>query len=190
VAGAILSGLSMVLTLTIPGRELLGIRHYVTARHLENVAKLIIAVSLIVTYSYISEFFFAWLGDDGYARNAFVDRATGQYAPLFWLTIVCNSIVPLTFFSSVVRRSTWMLFVASILINLGMWSERLLIIVSSLAHEFNAYSWGTYLPRWPEWTIVLGSGAWFLFWFLLIIGHVPPVPIADMKTHVLEGKDA
>lgn len=190
VAGAILSGLSMVLTLAIPGRELLGIRRYLTDRHLENLAKLIIAVSLILTYSYISEFFFAWLGDDGYARSAFADRATGQYAPLFWLTIVCNSLVPLTFFSSVVRRSAWMLFVASILINLGMWSERLLIIVSSLAHEFNAYSWGTYMPRWPEWTIVLGSSAWFLFWFLLIIGHVPPVPIADMKTRVLEGGDA
>jgi Ni/Fe-hydrogenase subunit HybB-like protein len=190
VAGAILSGLSMVLTLTIPGRELLGIRQYVTARHLENIAKVIVAVSLIVTYSYVSEFFFAWLGQDEYARSAFIDRINGHYAALFWLAIVCNSVVPLTFFSAAVRRSAWKLFVASILINLGMWSERLLIIVSSLAHEFNAYSWGTYMPRWPEWTIVLGSGAWFLFWFLLIFGHVPPVPIADMKTAVLEGHDA
>ena len=123
-------------------------------------------------------------------RSAFANRGVGHYAPLFWLSFVCNSVVPLTFFSAAVRRSAWKLFVASILINLGMWSERLLIIVSSLSREFNAYSWGTYMPRWPEWTILLGSGAWFVFWFLLIIGHVPPVPIADMKEAVLEGHDA
>jgi Ni/Fe-hydrogenase subunit HybB-like protein len=190
VAGAILSGLAMLLTLAIPGRELLGIRQYVTNRHLERIAKLIFAMSLIVTYAYAIEFFSAWLGDDQYTRTAFATRPAGHYAPLFWISVACNSIVPLTFFFAAVRRSPGKLFAASLLINAGMWSERLLIIVSSLSRDFNAYSWGNYLPRWPELTIVAGSAAWFLFWFLLIIGHVPPVPIADMKEAVLEGHDA
>jgi molybdopterin-containing oxidoreductase family membrane subunit len=185
VAGAIFSGLAMVLTLMIPGRYLLGISDYVTVDHLEKLAKLVLAMSLIVTYSYASEFVFAWYKDDAYDRAQFLFRISGPYAPLFWLTLFCNSIAPLVLVRRSVRRNLTVLFVLSLVINIGMWAERLVIIVASLAREYNAYSWGVYRPTLFEWMIVIGSAAWFLFWFLLLIGHIPAVPIAETKQHVL-----
>jgi molybdopterin-containing oxidoreductase family membrane subunit len=186
VAGAIFSGLAMILTLVIPGRFLLGIREYVTDDHLENVAKLILAVSLIVTYSYASELFFAWYRGEPVEQAQFLFRATGRYAPLVWLAVFCNSIVPLALFVRAVRRNAAALFAISILINIGMWTERFVIIVASLGHEYDAYSWGRYHPTLFEWTILSGSAAWFFFWFLLLIGHIPSVPMAETKEHLLE----
>ena len=186
VAGAIFSGLAMIVTLVVPGRELLGIRKYVTDDHLEHVAKLIVAVSLIVTYSYASELFFAWYRGVPAEQRQFVFRATGAFAPLVWLAIVCNSIVPLALFRRAVRRNPVVLFAISILINIGMWTERFIIIAASLAHEYDSYSWSTYRPTLFEWTILVGSAGWFLFWFLLLIGHIPSVPIAETKEHLLE----
>jgi Ni/Fe-hydrogenase subunit HybB-like protein len=185
VAGAIFSGLAMVLTLMIPGRVLLGISDYVTVDHFEKLAKLILTMSLVVTYSYASELFFAWTTASPHDRAQYAFRMTGPYAPLFWLTIGCNSIAPLILFRRSARRSLTTLFVLSLLINVGMWTERLVIIVASLAHEYNASAWRTYRPTLFEWTILLGSAAWFLFWFLLLIGHVPSVPIAETKQQVL-----
>jgi molybdopterin-containing oxidoreductase family membrane subunit len=185
VAGAIFSGLAMVLTLIIPGRYLLGVTEYVTVDHLEKLAKLVLTMSLILTYSYASEFFFAWYKGDPYDRAQYLFRIRGTYAALFWVTIFCNSIAPLLLFRRSARRSLTTLFVLSIVINVGMWSERLVIIVASLAREYDPYSWGTYGPTVFEWLILIGSAAWFLFWFLLLIGHVPSVPIAETKQHVL-----
>ena len=185
VAGAIFSGLAMVLTLTIPGRYLLGISEYVTVDHLEKLAKLVLTMSLILSYSYVSEFFFAWYKGDPYDRSQYLFRIDGAYAPLFWVTIVCNSIAPLLLFRRSVRRNLTALFVLSLDINVGMWTERLVIIAASLAREFDAYSWGTYWPTLFEWVILVGSAAWFLFWFLLLIGHVPSVPIAETKQHLV-----
>jgi Ni/Fe-hydrogenase subunit HybB-like protein len=185
VAGAIFSGLAMVLTLIIPGRWLIGITEYVTVDHLEQLAKLLVAMSLIVSYSYASEFAFAWYSDDAYVRAQYLFRIRGAYAPLFWLTIVCNSIVPLLLFRRSARRNLATLFIVSLVINVGMWTERLVIIVSSLAHEYDSYSWGIYRPTFFEWVILLGSAGWFLFWFLLLIGHIPPVPMAETKAHAL-----
>src|SRR5205814_7847741 len=141
VAGAIFSGLAMLLTLIIPGRWLIGISDYVTVDHLDKVAKLVLAMSLIVSYSYASEFFFAWYKGEPHERAQFFFRITGTYAPLFWLTIVCNSIVPLFLFGRSVRRNVTMLFIISLVVNIGMWTERLVIIVSSLAHEYDRYAW-------------------------------------------------
>jgi molybdopterin-containing oxidoreductase family membrane subunit len=185
VAGAIFSGLAMVLTLTIPGRYLLGISQFITIDHLERVAKLVLTMSLVITYSYASEFFFAWYKGNPYDRAQYLFRATGTYAPFFWLTIVCNSIVPLLLFRRPARRSLTTLFVVSLIINVGMWTERVVIIVASLAHGYETYSWGEYWPKFFEWMILLGSAAWFLFWFLLLIGHVPSVPMAETKQHLL-----
>jgi len=185
VAGAVFSGLAMILTLVVPGRVLLGIREYVTDDHLEQVAKLIVAVSLIVTYSYASELFFAWYRGEPAERSQFLFRAAGTYAPLVWLAIVCNSIVPLAFLRRAARRSPAVLFAISIAINIGMWTERFVIVVASLAHEYDSYSWGRYWPTAFEWTVLLGSVGWFLFWFLLIIGHIPSVPMAETKEHLI-----
>jgi Ni/Fe-hydrogenase subunit HybB-like protein len=185
VAGAILSGLAMVLTLLIPGRWLIGITEYVTIDHLEQLARLVLAMSLVITYSYVSEFFFVWSRGTAYDRAQHLFRTAGPYAPLFWLTIVCTSIAPLLFFLRRVRRSLTALFVISLVINIGMWSERLTIITASLAHEYESYSWGAYWPSIFEWVILVGSAGWFLFWFFLLIGHIPAVPIAETKEHIL-----
>ena len=186
VVGAIFSGLAMLLTLMAPGRFLLEIKDYVTIDHLENVAKLLVAMSMLLTYSYGSEMFFAWYRGDPFERAQWMYRAGGSYAGLFWLTLVCNSVAPLAFLSRRVRRNTTALFALSIVINVGMWTERFVIIVASLAHEYDAYSWGAYRPTAFEWTILVGSAAWFLFWFLPLIGHIPAVPMAETKERLLD----
>jgi Ni/Fe-hydrogenase subunit HybB-like protein len=190
VAGAILSGLSMVLTLVIPARSLLGLESYITQRHLEQVAKLIILTSLIVTYAYVTEFFFAWYGENFYERGAFLWRAFGYYAPLFWLMVFCNSIVPLCFFFPSARRSTRVLLACSLLINVGMWTERFVIIVSSLSHDHSVASWGRlYWPSWVEWSVAAGSLGFFLLLFLLFIRHLPAIPMWEVK-HEWESHDS
>jgi len=187
VAGAIFSGLAMVLTLIIPARAILHLENYVTLRHLENLAKLIIVSSLIVSYSYLMEFFFAWYSENPYEQTVFMSRAVGDYAPLFWLMVLCNSLLPLVFFIPSARRNTALLFTISILINVGMWTERFVIIAGSLAREYNVTAWGDYGPSWVEWSILAGSFAWFGLWFLLFVRHLPAIPIAEVKESMLHG---
>ena len=185
VAGAILSGLAMILTLVIPGRFLLGIRDYITDDHLEQVAKLLVPVSLIVSYSYLSELFFAWYRGEEAEQRQFIFRAVGTYAPLVWLALACNSVAPLALLRRKVRRNAAALFAISIVINIGMWTERFIIIVASLSRDYDAYSWGSYRPTVFEWTILAGSAAWFLFWFLLLLGHIPSVPMTEVKEQLI-----
>jgi Ni/Fe-hydrogenase subunit HybB-like protein len=177
VAGAMFSGLAMLILLLVPGRELLRLEAKITADHLDKVARLITALSLILTYSYATEFAFA--GRAPAEQAQFLFRVAGTYAPLFWVTIACNSILPLVFFSARARRNTNVLMLVSLAIVTGMWLERFVIVVASLAHEYSSYSWGTYRPTYVEATIAIGSLAWFLFWFLLIVGHIPPISIAE-----------
>lgn len=181
VAGAIHSGLAMVLTLLIPVRSGFELKAYITQRHLEYIAKLMIATGLILAYSYASEFFIAWYSDNLYERYAFIYRATGKYAPAFWLMVAFNVIAPLSFFFNAVRTSTIWLLVVSILINIGMWLERLVIIVSSLSRDFLPSAWGSYRPTWVEISITAGSFAWFLFWFLLFVKLLPIISMNEVK---------
>ena len=190
VAGAIFSGLAMVLTLIIPARKILHLENYVTSSHLENVAKLILVTSLIVTYSYLIEFFFAWYSENPYEQTVYMSRAVGDYAPLFWLMVVCNCLAPMLFFIPSARRNTALLLVVSLSINVGMWTERFIIIAGSLARQFDVTTWGDYGPSWVEWSILLGSLCWFLFWFLLFIRHLPAIPIAEVKEAMLHGSPA
>jgi len=181
VAGAIFSGLAMVLTLLIPARAILNLKDYITLHHLENVAKLIIVSSLIVSYAYLTELFFAWYSENPFAQTVFLSRAVGDFAPLFWLMVLCNCLAPLLFFFRKLRRNTGVLFAISLLINVGMWTERFVIISGSLAREYARTSWDIYSPSWVEWSILLASFAWFAFWFLLFIRHLPAIPIAEVK---------
>ena len=190
VAGAIFSGLAMVLTLIIPARKILHLEEYVTPSHLENVAKLILFTSLIVSYSYVIEFFFAWYSQNPFEQTVFMSRLVGDYAPLFWLMVVCNCLAPMLFFIPSARRNTALLFVVSLLINVGMWTERFVIIAGSLARQFDVTTWGDYGPSWVEWSILLGSLCWFLFWFLLFIRHLPAIPIAEVKEAMVHGSPA
>ncbi len=190
VAGAIFSGLAMVLTLTIPMRKLLNLEGYITVRHLEQVAKLIILTSLIVSYAYVCEFFIAWYSDNLYEQHAFWYRALGGYRLPFWVMVFCNSLVPLAFLSKRVRTNLKALFVGSILINVGMWLERFVIITGSLSQNFQPWYYAdqVYRPTWVEISITLGSFAWFFFWFLLFVKNFPPVPMSELKELLPAGR--
>ncbi|MCS7311320.1 MAG: polysulfide reductase NrfD [Acidobacteria bacterium] len=183
VAGAILSGLAMVLTLTIPLRRLLGLKDYITDRHLENVAKLIVVTSLIVTYAYGCEFFIAGYSGNAFEQAVFRERALGTYAPLFWLMVFCNSVVPLTLLVRQVRTHVWALWVIALLINVGMWLERFIIITGSLSFDYEPWYWADaiYRPRWVEYSIMAGGFAWFFLGFLLFVKHFPVIPMAEVK---------
>ena len=150
VAGAIFSGLAMVLTLLIPLRRIFGLEAYITDYHFDNLGKMIILTSLILSYSYASEFFIAWYSANPYERSIFWYRAVGDYAPLFWLMLTCNCAVPLLLCRKSIRTSTRWLFGIALLVNVGMWLERFVIIVSSLSHEFDPAAWGLYQPSWVE----------------------------------------
>ncbi len=190
VAGAIFSGLAMVLTLIIPMRKLLNLEGYITVRHLEQVAKLIILTSLIVSYAYVCEFFIAWYSDNLYEQHAFWYRALGGYRLPFWVMVFCNSLVPLAFLSKRVRTNLKALFVGSILINVGMWLERFVIITGSLSQNFQPWYYAdqVYRPTWVEISITLGSFAWFFFWFLLFVKNFPPVPMSELKELLPAGR--
>jgi molybdopterin-containing oxidoreductase family membrane subunit len=182
VAGAILSGLAMVLTILIPLRRLYRLEEYVTLDHFESLAKLIITTSLIVSYSYATESFLAWYRGSELERATMLDRARGAYAPFFWTMVGCNALVPLSLFARRVRRSIPALFVISLLVNVGMYLERFVIIVSSLAHGADPTTWrGVYEPTWVEYSITAGSFAWFALWFLLFVKLFPALPVSELR---------
>ncbi len=185
VAGAIPSGLAMVLSLSIPMRGWLGLDEYINKRHLDGVAKLLLFVSLIVTYSYIVEFFMAWYSGEHAEQAVFQARVLGRYAPLFAVMLVGNCIAPLTLFSARARQSVRWLWILSILVNLGMWSERYWIITSSLGREYDPAAWGWYTGSLVEVAVFFGSFAMFLLLFLIFVRLVPPVPLAEVKEDAL-----
>jgi Ni/Fe-hydrogenase subunit HybB-like protein len=182
VAGAIHSGFAMVLTLLIPLRRIFGAEDLITRRHLESMAKVIILTGLIVGYSYALEFFLAWYSGNRTEFDLFVYRATGNYAVEYWTMVTCNAVLPLLFFVRRIRTSLVALFVISILINVGMWLERFVLIVTSLAHDFLPHAWSSPLAfHWTDTTIVVASFGWFFMWFLLFLRTLPWVPIAEAR---------
>lgn len=181
VAGAIHSGLAMVITLLIPLRRVFQLDEYITQHHLESLAKLIILTGVIVGYAYVVETYIAWYSNNVPEWERFIFQVTGEYRIAFWIMIIFNSMVPLLFFVKRIRTSTPWLFTIAILINIGMWMERFVIIVGSLAHEYDPYSWGLYFPTWVDISITLGSFAWFFMWFLLFAKTLPVISIVEVK---------
>ncbi len=181
VAGAIFSGVALVITLAVPMRKFFGLEDYLTVKHFEAMAKLILLTSAIVLYAYLIEFFMAWYSGEPAERGSFWNRAFGHYWWATWIMLICNGFIPLILWFRRVRRSIAALFVISIFINIGMWFERFVIIVTSLSHEFEPWAWGLYRPSVVEMGILIGSFAWFGFWFLLFTRLLPPVAIAEMK---------
>ncbi len=184
VAGAIFSGVAMVMTLMIPLRWAFGLEAYITERHFENMAKLVLLTSLIVGYAYATEFFLAYYSADPIELESFRWRATGAYALPFWIMVFCNTIIPQTLWFKKVRTSLSSLFIISIFVNIGMWYERFVIFVTSLAHEYEPGGWGLYTPSWVEISILIGSFCWFFFWFLLFSRTLPVISIAEVKEHL------
>jgi len=181
VAGAIFSGFAMVLTLMIPARKAFGFEHVITQRHLENMAKVMLATGLMVSYGYLCENFIAWYMGNPYEAYAFLNRRTGPYAPVFWTMITCNVLVPQILWWKRARDSMIGLWIISILVNVGMWTERFVIIVTSLHRDFLPSSWAMYRPTVVDWSILIGTIGFFGLLFLLFLRFVPSVAVSEVK---------
>jgi Ni/Fe-hydrogenase subunit HybB-like protein len=182
VAGAIHSGLAMVLILLIPLRLIYKFETILNMDIFENVAKTIVFTGLIMLYSYLTEIFIAWYSANTVERDIFHWRATGPYAFVFWVMFIFNAIVPLFFYFKKLRTNLVSLLVISVLINIGMWYERYLIILSSPAREYDPYSWGMYGgPSIIELGIMLGSFSLFFFLFLLFTKLLPTLSMTEIK---------
>jgi Ni/Fe-hydrogenase subunit HybB-like protein len=190
VAGAIFSGMAMVLTLLIPARKPLGVEHVVTEAHLDVMCKVLLATSLMVGYGYVQEHFFAWYSGSEYEQHVYQARRGGPYAPLFWLQVSCNVLVPQLFWSQRLRRTPWVIWVASLLVNVGMWTERFVIVVSPLSQDFLPSSWGFFYPTWVDLSLLVGTLGFFLMAYMLFLKLVPPVPISEVKELQREQEEA
>jgi len=186
VAGATHSGLVMVTVLLIPLRRVLRLERLLRVYEFEQMALLMILTGLIVAYAYAIEAFMSWYSAEKFEWQFTVWRAVrGTYAPLFWIMVFCNVVVPMTFFAKKLRTNLGYLFAAAILINVGMWLERFVIIVCSLAHGFLPSSWGTYAPRTVEVLITLFSFGFFFFLFLSFVKLLPSISMNEMKEQAL-----
>jgi len=185
VAGAIFSGFAMVLTLLIPVRKLYKLESVITIRHLENMAKVILATSCMVGLAYGTEFFVAWYSKNPYEAFVFFQsRMQGPYAWAYWTMIFCNVVVPQTLWSKTMRRSPWLLFVIAGLVNVGMWFERFVIIVTSLANDLLPGSWGYFSPTWVDILTFVGTFGIFGALYLVFLRFLPVVPMNEVK-HLL-----
>jgi molybdopterin-containing oxidoreductase family membrane subunit len=188
VAGAIYAGFAMVLLLAIPLRAAYGLHDFITARHLQNMAKILLATGLIVCYGYVMEAFFAWYSGNPYESYMMLNRMTGPYAALYWALLFCNLLTPQVLWFRRVRSSVPALFIVSIIVSIGMWLERFMIVVTSLHRDFLPSSWDMYFPTFWDWTTLVGTLGLFLTLLFLFIRFLPMISIFEMRT-ILPGAD-
>lgn len=181
VAGAIFSGLAMVMTITIPLRKAFGLERYLTSWHYEKMSQLIMFTSGIVTYAYATEFFVAWYSNNTFERFQFWFRPFGEYQVAFWGMVFCNCVAPLSLWIKWCRTNLGWLFALSIVINIGMWLERFNIIFTSLSREFLPAAWGAYNFSWIELGITVGSFGWFFTLLLIFIKIFPSFSLTEIK---------
>ena len=186
VAGAIFSGFAMVLTLAIPMRWAYNLQDFITLRHLENCAKLMLVTGLIVAYGYAAEAFYGWLSGNEFDMYMNLNRALGNYRGTYWVLIFCNVIAPQSLWFRFVRRSVPLLFLLSLIIQTGMWMERFVIIVTSLHRDFLPSSWGMYYPTFWDYATLLGTIGFFTLCFLLFVRVLPAISIFEMRELVHE----
>ena len=187
VAGAIYSGFAMVMTLAIPIRKFYNLEDFITMRHLGNMAKVMLATGLIVAYGYMMETFMAFYSGNPFDRFVVVDRMTSPpYAYFYWLLIACNIVIPQIMWLRSVRNNVAMLFVISLVVNVGMWLERFVIVVISLHRDFLPSSWGMYYPTRWDWATYVGTIGLFLTLLFLFIRFLPVISIYEMRTLVEE----
>jgi len=182
VAGAIFSGFAMVVTLSIIARKIYSLEHLITINHLEKMNKIMLMTGMMVGYAYSMEFFIAWYSGNIYEQFAFINRAFGNYAWAYWTMITCNVLVPQMFWVKKWRRKVGLMFVASILINVGMWFERFVIVVTSLSRDFLPSSWDYYKPTIWDISTFVGSFGLFFTLFLLFIRFLPMISMTEIKT--------
>jgi molybdopterin-containing oxidoreductase family membrane subunit len=188
VAGAIFSGFAMIVTLMVVCHRLFGLQHIITLRHFDNMAKIMLLTCMIVAYVYAMELFIAWYGGNPHEWFAVMNRALGDYAWAYWIMIGCNVLSPQLLWIKRWRTNMTVLFVVSVGVNIGMWLERLVIVVASLHRDFLPSSWGDYSPTLWDAAALLGSFGLFFFLFCLFVRYLPMVALAETKT-VLPGAD-
>jgi Ni/Fe-hydrogenase subunit HybB-like protein len=184
VAGAIYSGFAMVLTLAIPIRAIYGLGDFITKRHLDVMARVMLSTGLIVAYGYSMEAFISWYSGNIYERSMMWNRMTGPYWWAYWTLILTNIAIPQLLWSKRVRANVVALWMLSIVINIGMWLERFVIIVTSLHRDFLPSSWGMYRPSFWDWSTYLGTIGLFLTLLFLFIRFLPMISIFEMRTMV------
>jgi Ni/Fe-hydrogenase subunit HybB-like protein len=182
VAGAIYSGFAMVAMLLVPIRRVFNLQNVITTRHFDLVAKMLLVTGWIVVYSYMVEWFFAWFsGEPAEFYQSWVARPTATGAVVFWISIVCNVLVLQMFWSARARKNPWALWIGSFFIQIGMWSERFVIVVQSLERDFLPSAWRGYAPTWVDLGLLGGTIAFFLLLFLVFLRLLPFVPIWEVK---------
>jgi Ni/Fe-hydrogenase subunit HybB-like protein len=186
VAGAVFSGFGMVATLVIIARKMFRLEHLITRDHLDLMNRIVIVTSLMVGYAYLMEIFMAWYSGDIFEWYAFINRAGGSFAWAYWLMLFCNAAAPQLFWFRRIRRSAALMYPIVILINVGMWFERFVIIVVSLHRDYLPSSWGSYRPTWVDLGLLTGSFGLFLTLVLLFCRFLPTISIAELKA-VLPG---
>ncbi|HMQ55714.1 MAG TPA: polysulfide reductase NrfD, partial [Anaerolineae bacterium] len=192
VAGAVFSGFAMVLTLAIPLRAVYDLRDLITMHHLDNMAKVMLATGLMVVYGYIMEAFVAWYSGNMFEQYVAINRAFGPYGPFYWLLLFCNGLAIQPLWFRRVRASVPLLFIIALVVNVGMWLERFIIVVTSLHRDFLPSSWDIYIPTWWDWATFLGTFGLFLTLFFLFIRVLPAISIFEMRelVHEEEGEAA
>lgn len=182
VAGAIFSGFGMVQTLMIVTRRVYKLENYITMDHMESIAKIVIATGSLVGLAYTTELFIAYYSGNLWERYIFINRAFGPYAWAYWIMFTCNVITPQLFWFRKIRTNMVITFIISIFVNIGMWFERFVIIVTSLHRDFLPSSWADYTPTWVEIGIFAGTFGLFMTLFLLFSKYVPVVNMFEVKT--------
>jgi molybdopterin-containing oxidoreductase family membrane subunit len=188
VAGAIYAGFAMVMTLAIPLRKAYGLEDFITMRHLDNMARVMLATGLVVAYGYMMEAFTAWYSANAYEQYMITNRFVGPYAGVYWALLLCNVVVPQAVWFRRVRASIPALFVISMFVNVGMWLERFIIVVTSLHRDFLPSSWGMYHPTFWDYATYFGSLGLFLTLLFLFIRFLPMISIFEMRTLVPEAE--
>src|SRR5246127_5735541 len=188
VAGAIYSGFAMVLMLAIPIRQVYGLEDFITERHLQNMAKVMMATGLIVFYGYIMEAFFGWYSGSTYERMMLQNRWFGPYSAMYWALILCNIALPQLLWIPKLRSNTVALFFVSGVILIGMWLERFIIVVVSLHRDFLNSSWGMYYPTRWDWMTYIGTIGMFLTAMFLFLRLLPAISIFEMRTLLPEAE--
>jgi Ni/Fe-hydrogenase subunit HybB-like protein len=186
VAGAIFSGFAMVVTVLIFVRKVFDLEQIITLDHLEKMNKVILATGMMVGYGYAMEFFIAWYSANPFEQFVFINRALGPYAWAYWIMISCNVLVPQLFWVKKIRRSIPVMLVIVILVNVGMWFERFVIVVTSLHRDFLPSSWAYYVPTLVDIGILIGSFGLFFTLVILFTRSLPVVSISEVKA-VSEG---
>ncbi len=180
VAGAIFSGFAMVMTLALIARKIYKLEHFITMNHLEKMNKIMMVTGMMVGYAYGCEMFIAWYSGNAYEQFAFWNRAFGPYWWSYWIMVSCNVIIPQIFWWKKARTNLVWMFIASILVNVGMWFERFVILLT-LTRDFLPSSWGWYWPTIWDFTMLIGSFGLFFTLFLLFLRFLPMISMAEIK---------